>query len=181
MTKKDEKTLYNEVLEDVTAEAVNPEEETAAAPAEAPKISELTAQVEEYKDLYLRARADFENNKKRNATLAAKSYQDGKIDAIEKILPIGDNFDRALDAAKDNEAIRTGIELIKKQFEKALADLGVEEIEAEDKPFDPNFHNAVMQQPAEEGEEPGTVKTVLLKGYKTTDRVIRHSMVIVRE
>lgn len=143
------------------------------------KIAELESKLAEMNDMYLRARADFENNKKRNATLSARSYADGRNDAIEKILPIGDNFDRALEAAKDNEAVRQGLELIRKQFEKTLSDLGIEEIEAEGKPFDPNFHEAVMQQPAAEGEEHGTVKTVLIKGYKAGDKVIRHSMVIV--
>lgn len=170
------KVFGEETAGETAADETAPE---AEASPEASRVEELEKELEETRNLYLRARADFENNKKRNLTIASKSYADGKCDAIEKIIAVGDNFDRALEAAKEQEAIRQGIELIQKQFEKALADLGVEEIEAQGKAFDPNFHNAVMQQPAEEGEEPGNVKTVLLKGYKLGDRVIRHSMVIV--
>ena len=194
-SRKSEKENLENRIENETAAEEQVKEETPETEAEGqdeekkadekPDLSEelekVTEELEKYKDLYLRARADFENNRKRNEGIRQTSYTDGKTDAVEKILPVGDNFERALDAAKDDEAIRAGIELIQKQFEKALTDLGVTEIDALGKPFDPNLHNAVMQQPAGEGEEHGTVKKVLLKGYKIGDKVVRHSMVIVAE
>ena len=98
------------------------------------------------------------------------------------ILPVLDNLERALQVEVNEEsakAIKTGVEMVEKQLREVLEKLGVEEIEALGKEFDPNLHNAVMQEEAEEGQESGIVKEVLMKGYKTKDRVLRHSMVKV--
>jgi Molecular chaperone GrpE (heat shock protein) len=93
-----------------------------------------------------------------------------------------DNLERALDSAKESsshEAIAKGVEMVVRQFKDVLNKLGVEEIEALGKSFDPELHEAVMRAECEEGVEDNTVVEVLQKGYKYKDRVIRHSMVKV--
>ncbi len=135
----------------------------------------------EYLDALMRERADFENYKKRNAVSVSRAFADGKADAILALLPVADNLDRAADTECSDAAYKSGVELVKKQLTDTFIKMGAEEIEALGKPFDPNLHNAVMQVPAEDGEESGIVKTVLMKGYRTGDKVIRHAMVQVTE
>ena len=98
------------------------------------------------------------------------------------ILPVLDNLERALqvEGAKESaKAIKTGVEMVEKQLREVLGKLGVEEMQLWARSLTPNLHNAVMQEEAEEGQESGIVKEVLMKGYKTKDRVLRHSMVKV--
>ena len=89
-----------------------------------------------------------------------------------------DNLERALEAAREESALRSGVEMVLRQTLDTLAKLGVETIDPLGQPFDAELHNAVMQGSAEEGE-PGTVCLVLQKGYKLGARVIRHAMVKV--
>ena len=100
------------------------------------------------------------------------------VTTAEKLLPVVDNLERALSAAGEESALRSGVELVLRQTKDALAKMGVEEIDPLGQPFDAELHNAVMQGSAEEGE-PGTVCMVLQKGYKLGTRVIRHAMVKV--
>ena len=90
-----------------------------------------------------------------------------------------DNLERALEASSEDSPLKEGIELTRKQMVKILEDMGIKEMDCLGKPFDPAFHNAVMQADPEEGEESGIIKQVLQKGYTANDTVIRHSMVIV--
>ncbi len=140
----------------------------------------LKAERDEYLSLLQRERADFENYKRRNQAAISEAYQNAAIDVATKFLPLMDNLEYALKAAGEEETpIKQGVALIAKQMQEILASLGIEEIEAEGQPFDPNFHNAVMQEDAAEGEESGAVKEVLMRGYKMKDRILRHSMVKV--
>jgi len=158
-------------------EAMQEEEEVAAA-----ELQKLSAEREEYLNALIRERADFDNYKKRNVSAVSRAYMDGQADVAAMILPVVDNLERALQAeggAEAEGAIKKGVEMITKQLRDVLGSIGVEEIPAEGKVFDPNLHNAVMQEGACEGEESGTVKEVLQKGYKIKDKVLRHSMVKV--
>lgn len=141
------------------------------------KLKILEAEKEEYLTALQRERADFENYKKRNATLAASSFQNGVADTVMVILPILDNFERALAAECEDKAFLEGMTMIMRQLRDALKNLGVEEIEAEGQ-FNPELHNAVMQA-EEEGFETNQIVEVLQKGYSLNGKVLRHSMVKV--
>ncbi|MEA5003126.1 MAG: nucleotide exchange factor GrpE [Christensenella sp.] len=141
------------------------------------QIKTLEAERDEYVNALIRERADFENYKKRNADLSANSYQNGVADAATAMLPVIDNFERALAVECEDKAFVEGVGMIMRQICEALKNLGVEEIKA-DGQFDPAFHNAVMQV-EEDGREPNSIVEVLQKGYILKGRVLRHSMVKV--
>lgn len=141
------------------------------------KIKALEAERDEYLNALQRERADFENYKKRNASLAASSFQNGVAEAAGAILPVLDNFERALTAECADQAFVDGISMIMRQLQEALKNMGVEEIPA-DGQFDPELHNAVMQAEAD-GCEPNDIVEVLQKGYALNDKVLRHTMVKV--
>ena len=146
--------------------------------AETAQIEKLQQEIEEMKALAQRTQADFMNYKKR----VEKEKSELTVFANEKIvtemLTIVDNFERALQSEKENSetAFYKGVELILKQLMDTLYKFGLEEIDALNQDFDPNFHHAVIQ---EEADEPDKVIEVLQKGYKLKDKVIRPSMVKV--
>lgn len=135
------------------------------------------------KNAYFKAYADAENLKKR---------LQGEADNVRKyriqgfateVLPVIDNLERALDVKVEDPNVKNyakGFEMIYQQLVHILEMEGVKEIEAQDKPFDPNFHQALMQE-AKEGVEPGMVIEVLQKGYMLKDRVLRATLVKVSE
>ena len=155
-------------------------QESAQAEAEAlsKELEQTRAQRDEYLDLAQRKQAEFANYRRRTEGIRQEAYDDGRRDTIEKLLPVVDNLERALDAAGEESALRSGVEMVLRQTLETLAKLGVETIDPLGQPFDAELHNAVMQGSAEEGE-PGTVCLVLQKGYKLGARVIRHAMVKV--
>lgn len=172
------KTEAEEIKEEASAEETKPpkgdkkkikklEEELATAKKEAEELNER----------YLRMLAEYDNFRKRSAKEREGIYADAYTDALISILPVLDNLERA-DACKESDALAKGLELTLKSFRDTLAKMGVEEIEAEGKPFDPNFHNAVMHVEDESFGESEIVE-VLMKGYKRGDKVIRYSMVKV--
>ncbi|MBO7214470.1 MAG: nucleotide exchange factor GrpE [Clostridia bacterium] len=123
------------------------------------QIETLKAEVNSTKDSWLRCAADFENFKKRNQETRINSYKEGKIDIIKKILVVGDTLDRAITMNLDEKTME-GIKLIARQFKETLEAEGVTEINPVGEVFDPNYHEAIMQMPKEEGETSGTVKQV---------------------
>ncbi len=129
-------------------------------------------------DTYMRLVADFDNFKRRNATAVSAAYEDGKIEVIKGLLDVVDNLERAI-ATMADENDKKGAELIYKQASELLKKLGVVEIEALNKPFDPNLHNAVMQAEAENADEVDTCVEVFQKGYSLNNKVIRYSFVKV--
>ena len=147
------------------------------APKEKSELEKAQDLADEYKDMAQRIQAEFENYKKRNADLYRKAYADGKEDVLLATLAILDNLERGFDAMVNGKE-KDGIALIIKQFKDFLKANGVEEIEADGKPFDPNVHNAVMRE-EREGVEEGHVLEVFQKGYKTKNKVLRHSLVKV--
>jgi molecular chaperone GrpE len=160
---------------DVAEEAAN-----EGAAGSAAEVNALLIERDEYKDALIRERADFENYKKRNADLAAVSFQNGLADAVMQILPVLDNFERAVATECSDEAFLSGMEMIKRQLTDALASMGVTEIEADGATFDPEYHNAVMQV-EEEGRKTNEIVEVMQKGYSMNGRVLRHSMVKVNK
>lgn len=134
---------------------------------------------DEYLNLAQRVKADFENYKRRNQNAREDAYNEAVQETVAKFLPVLDNLDRAAAAEGNEESLRSGVQLVLKQFNAVLTAAGVEEIPAEGQ-FDPNLHHAVIQEQAE-GAESGAIVAVLQKGYRLGGRVLRHSMVKVAE
>ena len=151
-----------------------------------PEKDELTLANEKIKDLedkYKRLLAEFDNFRKRSEKESVQMCDIGASVVLTKILPIVDNFERALqnvpEELKEN-AFVDGIDKIYKQILKTFEDMGVKPIEAVGKTFDANLHNAVMTDENAEGEV-DTVVEELQKGYTYKDQVLRHSMVKVKK
>jgi molecular chaperone GrpE len=140
----------------------------------------LEKKADEYKQSWYRTAADFENYKKRNAETRANAYLDGKFDVLKSILPIGDNLDRALATVKD-EQTKVGLELVIKQFNETLKNIGVEELNPVGEVFDPNLHEAVFQAECENPEDSGKIQSVFKKGYALNGKMIRYAQVIVNK
>lgn len=142
-------------------------------------------QRDEYLDMATRARADFDNYRKRNAGIRAESYDDGNSECIKALLPVLDNFERAISVAEnslDAQALLEGVRMVQKQLLEALAKRGMEVVRPLGEAFDPNEHNAVLRVSADEAEgDPGTICEVLQTGYRVKGKMIRHPMVKVIE
>jgi molecular chaperone GrpE len=140
---------------------------------------QLQKQVEETHQQYLRSLADLDNYRRRARKDKEDALKYAVVPLLEVLLPILDNFERALEAADQNDnsqVLLEGIEMVYRQFLNALSQSGLTMIEAEGKPFDPYQHNAVMQVEVD-GVESGIVVEELQTGYKYHDRVIRPTMV----
>lgn len=145
------------------------------------RIEAISAERDEMKNLAQRVQADFDNYRRRNSNLRADSLDEGVRNAVSAILPAYDSLERALEAAReDSSPLAEGLRLVHRQFADAFSKLGVTAIEAVGKPFDPVYHNAIMQESVE-GVEPGTVVEEFQKGYMLKDKVLRYSMVKVNQ
>ena len=183
------KNEINETPEEMKNE-VPAEEETETEPKEAAAeevqdpvkqaLDEANAKAAEYLALAQRVQADFENFRRRNESVRADAYADGRKDVAAMMLPVLDNLERAVDAAvgSTDEARKNGVEMVLKQMTDAYAKMEVKPINRLGEKFDPNLENAILQGTEDEGE-PGTVCQVLQKGYMIGDKVLRHAMVKV--
>ena len=142
-------------------------------------IDELQKKLDDTIALLQRNQADFDNFRKRNASVRADSYDEGKRDCIKALLPVLDDFDRVADSDSTAEGWADGVRLVHKKLADILKKEGLEEIPSEGA-FDPNLHNAVMTE-AVEGMESGNIVQTFQKGYQVKDKIIRHSMVKVSE
>ncbi len=139
---------------------------------------EKDKQIEDYKNKLLRALADFDNFKKRVAIEQDNFVQFANENLIKELLPALDNFERAFKTVKSHkDEFIKGMALVKKQLEDGLKKFGVTEIESLGKPYDPNFHEAIIQKESDKPEN--TVIEEMQKGYTLNGRLIRPSMVIV--
>ncbi|MFA5879231.1 MAG: nucleotide exchange factor GrpE [Candidatus Margulisiibacteriota bacterium] len=185
---KDQKPADNEA-ENYDSEKKELKKEDKKLVHEKDEISELEAKIKDLeavilaeKDVRLRACAEMENFKKRKEQEKDDFCKYANTNLVKDILPILDSFDYAIDHAKaadkhEDELIK-GFLLIQKQLHDFLNKLGVEKIEAQNQVFDPNFHQAIMQEENKE-LEPNTVIREMQKGYKFSDRIIRPSLVVV--
>ncbi|OUP25198.1 nucleotide exchange factor GrpE [Gemmiger sp. An194] len=133
------------------------------------------------KDQLLRTAAEYENFRKRSAREQDAAFNNGVGFAVSQILAILDTLDMAANAPTSDENYKKGVLMTLDKAAAAFKVLKVEEIPALGLPFDPEVHSAVMQQPAAEGQESGTVVQVFQKGYKLGDKVVRHATVVVAE
>lgn len=204
MTDMEKETVTDEILEETEQEAaedMSQEQTDAQAAEDQPddkdvqtddkkrffgkkkdkkdkQIEDLTAQLD---DLRKRNLAEFENFRKRTEKEKSTMFDMGAKSVVEKLLPIIDNFERGfagLSEEQMSDPFVSGMDMVYKQLVKALADMGVEPIEAVGKPFDPNLHNAVMHVEDENIGE-NTVAQEFQKGYLYHGSVVRHSMVQV--
>ncbi len=144
-------------------------------------LNEKDAALAEANDKYLRLFEEYDNFRRRSAKELEGRYADAACDVLTEILPVLDNLDRAAQynsADVEETAMGKGLELTRKSFLEILAKLGVSEIEAEGKPFNPDLHNAVMHVDDETLGE-NVVAEVFMKGYAKGDKVLRYSMVKV--
>ncbi|MBQ1502297.1 MAG: nucleotide exchange factor GrpE [Firmicutes bacterium] len=179
-------------------------EETQAAAAEPAEEEELSAEAREMREAILngdfdvsdflrqykeaqsakaeaeerslRVQADFDNFRRRSRKDAEAAGEKGKGDFIIELLPVLDNFERAMGLMSDGPD-KDGVDLILKQLQSVLANAGMTELDALDQDFDPNLHHAVLQEPSE--DKKGKVLMVLQKGYMLGDRLLRPAMVQV--
>jgi molecular chaperone GrpE len=176
---KDEPTLPVEPL--FEAAPTNGERENGETPSDdADPIAQLKRECEEYREQVLRARAEFANYQKR-AKQQAESDRVYAVGSLARdLLDSIDNLGRAIDALRASGArdVSSGLDMVQKQLLDVLAKHGVEPIDALGEPFDPNVHDAVLQQPSADLPE-GTVVGEMSKGYKIRDRVLRPSKVAV--
>lgn len=174
-----------ENTEEVTAESNNEEQE--AGPEISPeekKINELTAQVSELNDRYLRLSAEYDNYRKRTLKERMELIKSAGEGLLKGLLPVVDDFDRAvahLSEASDLDAVKEGIHLIYNKFQEYLKQNGVSEIEAKEKAFDTDLHEAITKIPAPTEDMKGKVMDCVEKGYMLNDKVMRFSKVVVGE
>ncbi len=186
-----EETATEESTEtEETVETAETEEETAEAGEtekkgffgkKKEKKDKKDEKIEELEDRVKRQLAEFENFRNRTEKEKSRMFEFGARDVIEKMLPVVDNFERGLASIPEGEKegpVASGMEMIYKQMMTTLEGLGVTPIEALNKPFDPNFHNAVMHVEDETVEESIVVEE-FQKGYLYKENVIRYSMVKV--
>ena len=143
------------------------------------KIEELDAEIDDLLNRLQRLQADFVNYRKRSQREKAEMTIQGKIELASSLLPIFDNFERALKAEDSDSEFYNGVKMIYQQFLKAFSDEGIEEIKAEGEEFNPEFHEAIMKVEAEEDIEKELVIDVMQKGFMIEGRVIRPAMVRV--
>lgn len=191
MSKNNKKIEIEE--EDVKTEALNEEtneneaqdaekaEEAQEDGAETAKESnEEKDEAEEWKDKYIRLYAEFENYKKRTLKEKAELILNGGEKSITAILPILDDFERALaDNTEEAAAIKEGFDLIFKKFIKTLEGLGIRKIETEDQDFNVDFHEAIAMVPGMGDDKKGKIIDCVQTGYTLNDKVIRHAKVAV--
>jgi molecular chaperone GrpE len=164
-----------------TAEAAGGEAAGADADPAASQLEELKKQADDNYQRYLRAQADFDNFRRRARQEKEDFAKYASLKLIEQLLPVVDNFSRALAASKDNrdyDALVKGLDMTYRQLDQVLVQEGVSPIEAVGQPFNPELHQAVMQVESEEHGE-GIVVEELQKGYMLKDKVIRPAMVKV--
>ena len=140
--------------------------------------------IEEQKDKYLRLSAEFDNYRKRTMKEKAELILNGGEKSISSILPVIDDFERAIktmETAKDVKAVKEGVELIYNKFMAVMAQNGVKVIETKDQPLDTDYHEAIAVIPAPSEEQKGKILDCVQTGYTLNDKVIRHAKVVVGE
>lgn len=173
--------------EEETAENETSNEEEAPLTEEeklAQELEKANAEIEEQKDKYLRLSAEFDNYRKRTMKEKAELILNGGEKSISSILPIVDDFERALknmETATDVVAVKEGVELIYSKFMSVLGQNGVKVIETKEQPLDTDYHEAIAVIPAPTEALKGKILDCVQTGYTLNDKVIRHAKVVVGE
>lgn len=183
---KNQTPQKEETEETTEKEAPQEEKETPLSEEEklAQELEKANEQIEEQKDKYLRLSAEFDNYRKRTMKEKAELILNGGEKSISSILPIVDDFERALknmETATDVAAVKEGVELIYNKFMSVLGQNGVKVIETKEKPLDTDYHEAIAVIPAPAEELKGKILDCVQTGYMLNDKVIRHAKVVVGE
>lgn len=177
---QEEAAENEEVREEETQEEATLTEEEKLAQ----ELEEANKTIEDQKDKYLRLSAEFDNYRKRTMKEKAELILNGGEKTIGSILPVVDDFERALknmETATDVAAVKEGVELIYNKFMSVLAQDGVKVIETKDKPLDTDYHEAIAVVPAPDKALKGKILDCVQTGYMLNDKVIRHAKVVVGE
>ena len=173
---------FEEVQEENSEEVVETQEvDEVAEDVQEDETSKLKTELEEVNNRYLRTLAEFDNYRKRQAQEREGLLKYGASETLKTLLPVLDNIERArksFETAEDKDMVIAGFEVIAKNLLDVLTKCGLEKIEAVDKEFDPNFHEAVSQTPTDEKPE-NTIVSELQAGYKMGDIVLRPTYVTV--
>ena len=174
----------NECDEETVGQETSQENEAPLTEEEklAQELEKANEQIEEQKDKYLRLSAEFDNYRKRTMKEKAELILNGGEKSISSILPIVDDFERALknmETATDVAAVKEGVDLIFQKFVKILGEQGVKKIETENADFNTDLHEAIAQVPAPSDEMKGKIIDCVKTGYTLNEKVIRHSQVAV--
>lgn len=192
MSEQTEKQAMNEEAAEETATYTEAEDMKAEEAAQespdgengagfAAVLEALRKQAEENQEKYLRTQADFDNFRRRSRIEKEEFAKYASSKLVEQLLPVLDNFERAVAASKDSrdfESLMKGIEMTQRQLGQVLEQEGLEAMNAAGAPFNPEYHQAVMQVESEEHEE-GVVVEELQKGYMFKDKILRPAMVKV--
>ena len=157
---------------------IKPEEETVETAEVAPEVNPFEEKYNAEYDAHLRLAAEYDNYRKRTAKEKEQSYTNGKCDAVEKLLPVYDNLERALNQPTEDAAYKKGVEMTMNELVKILTALGVEIFGNAGDAFDPNIHNAVMHTEDDSVAE-NTITQVFQKGFKLGEKIVRFAMVQV--
>lgn len=172
--------ISDDNTEDTSANTDNSAEEKTTELTVEEQLEAAKKEIEQYKDKYLRAVAEFDNYRKRTLKEKAELLLNGSEKAVCAFLPILDDFERAIaDKTEDVNAIKEGVQIIFNKFNKTLESLGVRKIETEGKDFDVDFHEAVAMVPGMGDDKKGKVIDCVQTGYQLNDKVIRHAKVAV--
>lgn len=176
----------NECDEETVGQEVSQENEAPLTEEEklAQELEKANEQIEEQKDKYLRLSAEFDNYRKRTMKEKAELILNGGEKSISSILPIVDDFERALknmETATDVAAVKEGVELIYNKFMSVLGQNGVKVIETKGQPLDTDYHEAIAVIPAPNEALKGKILDCVQTGYILNDKVIRHAKVVVGE
>jgi molecular chaperone GrpE len=166
-----------------SGEPLVPVEPATVTPEQLSELKERAAKADEHWDRLLRTTADFDNFKKRAAREKQEAIKFANENLLQKLIPVLDSLDMALAAtqaapAESGQSLQAGVSMVSQQLRNALAEAGLEEVDASDKPFDPNLHEAVSQRETQEAPD-GQVIQQLRKGYKLRDRLLRPASVVV--
>ncbi len=173
---ENQEEIKEQTTEETSSEPEQPDLESAEN-----ELDEIEAsdELEAEKERYLRLLADYENFRRRTEKEKLTIFGDAISKCIEQLLPIVDNFERAIDAPCSDEEYHKGMVMILDQLRSFLEKQGVKEIEALGKAFDPNIHQAIKREEATEAFPENTVCEVFQKGYMLNERLIRPAMVAV--
>ncbi len=185
----DENVTTNETVHNVTEETTENSKESEVEEkdelsSEEKQIEELSTKVTDLNDKYLRLTAEYDNYRKRTLKERMELTKSAGESLLKGLLPVVDDFDRAvshLNDASDLDAVKKGIDLIYNKFQEFLKQNGVKEIEAKEKDFDTDLHEAITKIPAPTEDLKGKVIDCIEKGYMLNDKVMRFSKVVVGE
>ena len=188
VTKNEEEMVDETAQTEENASGENTQEEAQAELSAEEQLANMLAEaqqmVEEQKDKYLRLSAEFDNYRKRTLKEKAELIKNGGEKTLTAILPVLDDFERALknmEASEETKAMKEGVELIFSKFQKILGQEGLQKIETEGQAFDTDFHEAIALIPAPSEDLKGKILDCVQTGYMLNEKVIRHAKVAVAQ